>query len=151
MKRRFALSPLAALALPLGLPVLAAPQLPEVHVFKSPYCGCCGAWVDHLKSADFAVKVTDVDDTTAARKRLGMPDGFGNCHTATVGDYVLEGHVPAKEVRRMLAEKPMAVGLAVPGMPPGSPGMEVGARKDPYDVFLIAKGGQPVVYAHYPK
>lgn len=151
MKRRFALCALAALSVPLGLPVMAAPQLPQVHVFKSPYCGCCGAWVDHLEASGFTVKVTDVDDTTAARKRLGMPDNFGSCHTASVAGYVLEGHVPAEEVKRMLAEKPSAVGLAVPGMPPGSPGMEVGDRKDPYDVFLISKDGRAAVYAHYPK
>src|SRR5690606_24523074 len=132
--RRFALSALAALALPLAVPSMAAPGMPEVHVFKSPYCGCCGAWVDHLKAAGFAVKVTEVGDTTAARKRLGMPDKFGSCHTATVAGYVLEGHVPADEVKRMLAEKPKAVGLAVPGMPPSSPGMDVPGRTDPYDV-----------------
>ena len=130
---------------------MAATSFPEVHVFKSPYCGCCGAWVDHLKAAGFAVKVTEVGDTTAARKRLGMPDKFGSCHTATVAGYVLEGHVPADEVKRMLAEKPKAVGLAVPGMPPSSPGMDVPGRTDPYDVFLIAQNGQESVYAHYPK
>lgn len=90
-----------------------------------------------MKAAGFAVKVTEVDNTTAARKRLGMPDAFGSCHTATVDGYVLEGHVPAKEVKRLLVAKPAAVGLAVPGMPPGSPGMEAGTRQDPYKVFLI--------------
>jgi hypothetical protein len=151
MNRRFAMSALAAFSLPLAVPSMAAPGLPEVHVFKSPYCGCCGAWVDHLKAAGFAVKVTEVGDTTAARKRLGMPDKFGSCHTATVAGYVLEGHVPADEVKRLLAEKPKAVGLAVPGMPPSSPGMDVPGRADPYDVFLIAQNGQESVYAHYPK
>jgi len=151
MKRRsilsFALSP----ALLTVLPAFAATALPQVEVSKSPYCECCGAWVEHMKSAGFDVKVTLVHDTTAARKRLGMPDRFGSCHTATVGGYVLEGHVPAVEVKKLLASKPVAVGLAVPGMPPGSPGMEVGARQDPYKVLLIDKSGRETVFASYPK
>ena len=97
------------------------------------------------------MKVTLVNDTTAARQRLRMPDKFGSCHTATVSGYVLEGHVPAVEVKRLLALKPVAVGLAVPGMPPGSPGMEVGTRQDPYKVFLVDKRGNDTVFASYPK
>ena len=151
MRRRHILSMLAAGAAVATLPVIAAPTLPQVEVFKSPYCECCGAWVDHMKAAGFPVKVTLVDDTTAARKRLGMPDAFGSCHTATVASYVVEGHVPAGEVKRLLAAKPVAVGLAVPGMPPGSPGMEVGTRQDPYKVFLIDKSGHETVFASYPK
>jgi hypothetical protein len=138
----------------LALPLLAAPAraaLPQVRVFKSPYCECCGAWGEHLKAAGFEVKVTEVTDTTAARKRLAMPDKFGSCHTATVGNCVLEGHVPAEEVKRLLASSPRAVGLAVPAMPVGSPGMEMGSRKDPYDVFLVDPSGQGSVFAHYPK
>ena len=80
-----------------------------------------------------------------------MPDRFGSCHTAIVGGYVLEGHVPAIDVKRMLATMPSAIGLAVPGMPPGSPGMEVGSRKDPYQVLLVDRSGQPSVFATYPK
>ena len=140
-----ALAPLALLA------CVQSAAAATIEVVKSPYCGCCGAWVDHLKAAGFDVRVNEVDDTTAARRRLGMPDAFGSCHTATVGGYVLEGHVPAAEVKRLLAAKPKAIGLAVPGMPVGSPGMEVGARRDPYDVLLIARNGGSTVYAHYPK
>ncbi len=151
MKRRFVLTALAAVPLAAMMPDLMAKVLPEVQVFKSPYCGCCRAWVDHLRSAGFAVKVSDVEDTTAARKRLGMPDRFGSCHTATADGYVLEGHVPAAEVRRLLASRPQAMGLAVPGMPPGSPGMEVGSRQDPYQVLLIDRSGQARVFANYPK
>jgi hypothetical protein len=125
--------------------------LPQVEVFKNPSCGCCGAWADHMKAAGFPVKVTVVEDTGAVRQRLGMPDRFGSCHTATVSGYTLEGHVPAEEVKRLLALKPKAVGLAVPSMPPGSPGMEMGSRKDPYDVFLIDKRGHETVFASYPK
>jgi hypothetical protein len=131
--------------------MLAAPALPLLEVYKSPHCGCCGAWVDHMKAAGFPAKVHLVDDTTAARKRLGMPDRFGSCHTAVVGGYVVEGHVPAEEVKRLLALKPAAIGLAVPSMPPGSPGMEMGDRRDPYQVLLIDRNGRETVFASYPK
>jgi hypothetical protein len=151
MKRRHLLSALAAAVPAFSIPAFAAPTLPEVEVFRSPSCGCCGAWVEHIKAAGFSVKVTQVTDTTAARKRLGMPDTYGSCHTATVGGYLLEGHVPASEVKRLLAAKPNAVGLAVPGMPPSSPGMDVPGRKDRYDVLLVTKQGGHSVFASYPK
>ena len=151
MKRRTFLSAVAGLSAAASLPARAAAAWPAVDVFKSPTCGCCGAWVEHLKAAGFDVRVTEVDDTTAARKRLGMPDAFGSCHTATVGGYVLEGHVPAAEVKRLLGAKPQAIGLAVPGMPVGSPGMEVGSRRDPFDVLLVARTGRSTVYARYPQ
>lgn len=151
MKRRAILSLAVGAAALATIPAVAATALPRVEVFKSAYCACCGAWVDHMKAAGFAVKVTLVNDTTAARKRLGMPDKFAGCHTATVGGYVVEGHVPAVEVKKLLATKSAAVGLAVPGMPPGSPGMEVGTRRDPYTVFLIHQGGHETAFASYPK
>lgn len=151
MMRRHILSAAGAGLAVAVLPSLAANALPEVEVFKSPTCGCCGAWVDHLKAAGFPVKVTVVGDTTVTRKRYGLPDKFGSCHTGIVDGYVVEGHVPASEVKRLLATRPRAIGIAVPGMPPGSPGMEVGDRKDPYDVFLIDKSGRETVFAHYPK
>lgn len=151
MKRRHILSALNASVIAAAMPALARNQLPLVEVFKSPTCGCCGAWVDHLKSAGFPVKVVEVDDTTATRKRYGLPDKFGSCHTGIVNGYVVEGHVPAAEVKRLLTAKPAAIGLAVPGMPIGSPGMEQGGRKDPYDVFLIDKSGRETVFAHYQK
>ena len=150
MKRRTILAAAAGLSTLAVVPTRAASSGPPIDVFKSPSCGCCGAWVEHLKAAGFEVRVTDVDDTTAARKRLGMPDALGSCHTGTVGGYVLEGHVPAAEVKRLLAAKPKAVGLAVPGMPVGSPGMEVGTRRDPFDVLLVDRSGRSTVFAHYP-
>jgi hypothetical protein len=141
----------AALPAALAVPSFAASP-GSVHVFKNPDCGCCSEWVKHLEAARFAVKVTPVSDTGAMRKRLHMPDQFGSCHTATVDDYVLEGHVPAAEVRRLLSERPVAVGLAVPGMPVGSPGMEVpGAPAQPFDVLLVSRSGSASVYARYPK
>jgi hypothetical protein len=151
MKRRTFLSAVAGLSAVASVPARAATAWPAVDVFKSPTCGCCGAWVEHLKASGFDVRVTEVDDTAAARKRLGMPDAFGSCHTATVGGYVLEGHVPAAEVKRLLGAKPKAIGLAVPGMPVGSPGMEVGGRRDPFDVLLVERNGRSTVYARYPQ
>lgn len=151
MKRRHFLLTAAAVAAASTTPAFAADKLPLVQVYKSPTCGCCGAWVEHLRAAGFTVNVTEVDDTTATRKRYGFPDRFGSCHTAIVGGYIVEGHVPAAEVKRLLALKPAALGISVPGMPVGSPGMEVGHRQDPYDVYLIDKSGRESVFAHYPQ
>lgn len=132
-----------------ALPALAANTLPAVEVFKNPSCGCCGAWVDHLKAAGFDVKVTMVEDTAVARRKYGLADRFGSCHTAVVAGYVVEGHVPAHDVKKLLAMKPVAVGIAVPGMPVGSPGMEMGSRKDPYRVLLVDKQGRERVFSSY--
>lgn len=151
MKRRHFLLTAVAVAAASITPAFAADKLPLVQVYKSPTCGCCGAWVEHMRAAGFTVNVTEVDDTTATRKRYGFPDRFGSCHTAIVGGYVVEGHVPAAEVKRLLAVKPAALGISVPGMPVGSPGMEVGHRQDPYDVYLIDKSGREIVFAHYPQ
>ncbi|MDM0021229.1 DUF411 domain-containing protein [Variovorax saccharolyticus] len=148
MKRRTLLGMLASLPLVQSLPAHAATQ---VQVYKNPSCGCCGAWVDHLKAAGFAVRVTETDDAGSVRKRLGMPERLASCHTAVVEGYALEGHVPAADVKRLLALKPPAVGLAVPGMPVGSPGMEYGDRKDPYEVILVDRKGRDTVFARYPQ
>ena len=130
----------------------AAPtKQPDVHVWKSPTCGCCTAWVDHMRKAGFVVNITEVDDTGPTRKRLGMPAKLGSCHTALVGGYVLEGHVPADDVKRLLRNKTAGLGLSVPGMPVGSPGMEMGPRLDPYDVLLVQRDGSTSVFSHYPK
>lgn len=123
-----------------------------VEVWKSVTCGCCKDWVRHLEANGFAVRAHDVEEPALHRAKLGIPDHLGSCHTARVGGYALEGHVPAREIRRLLAERPDAVGLAVPAMPIGSPGMdgpEYGARKDPYDVLLVVRGAGPRVFASY--
>jgi hypothetical protein len=151
MKRRNLLSFVAAAAASMSLPALARTSLPQVDVYKNPDCGCCGAWVEHLKTAGFLVKVHETADTSAVRKKHGIPDEFGSCHTGVVAGYALEGHVPAQDVKRLLAQKPPAAGLSVPGMPVGSPGMEVGSRKDPFQVLLIDKAGRSSVFASYPK
>ncbi len=147
----------AASALPLaGLAGVAMAQqaptaLPVLQVWKDPNCGCCQDWVDYLKADGFVVQVFDTGNT-AVRRRLGLPDRFGSCHTGLIGGYVIEGHVNAREIRRLLAEKPQAIGLAVPGMPVGSPGMDgavYGDRRDPYDVVLVLKDGSSRVYQSY--
>ena len=153
MRRQVLVRSAGALAMSFlsGLPALAATPLPPVEVFKNPSCGCCGAWVDHLTQAGFQVKVTDVSDTAVIRKQHGLADKFGSCHTAIVAGYVIEGHVPAKDVKRLLASRITALGLAVPGMPVGSPGMESGKHQDAYQVLLIDKQGRDRVFASYPQ
>lgn len=150
MKRRLFLGSAGAFSALAVLPSLAAEPSKEVQVFKTPQCGCCGSWVGHMKAAGFTVKVAEVSNAAIERKRLGMPDRFGSCHTATVGGYVLEGHVPAADVKRLLAAKPRAIGLSVPGMPPSAPGMDVPGRKDPYQVLLVDAAGQSSLFARYP-
>ena len=125
---------------------------PSVEVWKDPNCGCCKDWVLYLEQNGFAVRVFDTGNTQA-RKRLGVPENLGSCHTALVGGYAIEGHVPAHDIARLLREKPQAIGLAVPGMPVGSPGMDGAVyqgRKDPYNVLLIGKSGAPTVFQSYP-
>lgn len=119
----------------------------EVTVWKTPSCGCCGAWVDHMRANGFRVTVHEAEDLRPIKQSRGVPDQLQSCHTAEVAGYTIEGHVPAVEVKRLLAEKPKARGLAVPGMPIGSPGMEQGDRKDPYDVVLFKRDGTRSVYA----
>ena len=118
----------------------------DLVVYKSPTCGCCGKWVKHMEDAGFSVDVENLRDLAPIKRELGVPGRMQSCHTAKVGDYIVEGHVPADLVKRMLDEKPDIKGLAVPGMPMGSPGME-GPRKDPYDVMAIGKDGRVQVFA----
>jgi hypothetical protein len=127
-------------------------QVTTVEVWKDPNCGCCHLWVEHLQTHGFKVNVRDVGNT-AARQRLGMPEKLGSCHTATVGGYVIEGHVPAADIRRLLKERPVALGLSVPGMPIGSPGMdgpEYKGRKDAFEVLLVQKDGSAKSFQAYP-
>jgi hypothetical protein len=152
MQRRFFAQALASLAgMSLLAPALVAQTRPQLEVWKDPNCGCCKDWVAHMQASGFDVKVHD-SGNSAARKRLGMPDKLGSCHTALVGGYAIEGHVPAREVQRLLKERPAALGLTVPGMPVGSPGMDgaiYGGRKDPYDVLLVSRSGASRVYQSY--
>lgn len=126
--------------------------MPLVEVWKDPNCGCCGDWVKHMEASGFKVKVNDTGNT-AMRAKLGIDNQYGSCHTALVGGYAIEGHVPAREIQRLLRERPQAIGLAVPGMPVGSPGMDgpvYGGRKDAYNVVLLVRGGGARVYQSYP-
>jgi hypothetical protein len=141
----------AALALPLAARAQNKPALPVLQVWKDPNCGCCQDWVVHLQANGFPVQVFD-SGNTAMRRRLQMPERYGSCHTGLIAGYVIEGHVPAREIRRLLAEKPAAIGLAVPGMPVGSPGMDApiyGGRQDPHDVLLVLRDGSSRVFQSY--
>ena len=124
---------------------------PLVEVWKSPSCGCCKDWIAHLEANGFATRTHDTGNT-AMRRRLGVPLALGSCHTALVAGYAIEGHVPAADIRRLLQLRPQAVGLAVPGMPIGSPGMDgpvYGGQRDRYDVLLVGRDGQHRVFATY--
>jgi len=127
----------------------AAPETPVIDVYKSPTCGCCNKWIDHLKANGFGVRSYDTDNVAQHKARLGVPPGYGSCHTAEVGGDVIEGHIPAREIKRLLKEKPRARGLVVPAMPVGSPGMEADGRKDPYKVFLVNRNGSTQTYVQY--
>jgi hypothetical protein len=124
--------------------------LPLVVVSKSPSCGCCGQWVEHMRAAGFTLEVHNMANMNPVKERVGVPPGKGSCHTAEVAGYFIEGHVPAEDVQRLLAERPAARGLAVPGMPMGSPGMPVApGHEQPYDVLLVAEDGSTSVYARH--
>jgi hypothetical protein len=128
---------------------VAAAEQPQLVVHKNASCGCCKVWVEHMRKHGFAANVNDVDNLSPIKERVGVPYGMGSCHTAEVGGYFIEGHVPAEQVLRLLKEKPKAKGLTVPGMPIGSPGMEQGDVKQPYVVHLVHPDGTTSVYAKY--
>ncbi|ASK36153.1 metal-binding protein [Alcanivorax sp. N3-2A] len=120
-----------------------------LEVYKSPYCGCCEKWVAHMREHGFDVNVHDTENLQAIKVRAGLQPGQGSCHTAFIDGYAIEGHVPAGDVKRLLKEKPDARGLTVPGMPAGSPGMEMGEQRDAYQVLLFGDQGSRV-FARYP-
>ena len=146
MKRRIFVQ--AILAGSLGVHLLAGAAAPVIEVYKSESCGCCEAWVEHLRANGFTVNAHNVANPSDYRAKFGMPNELGSCHTATAQGYAIEGHVPAADIKRLLTERPKAKGLAVPSMPMGSPGME-GHRSDPYDVLLVSESGKYSVYRHY--
>jgi len=132
-----------------GALALPAVKPTRMTVYKTPTCGCCKLWVDHARAAltGYEIKTLDMDDLTEVKTRLGVPSSLQSCHTAISGPYVFEGHVPADLIKQFLARRPKALGLAVPGMPMGSPGMDMGGRKQPYDVVVFDKAGKTRVYA----
>lgn len=140
----------AAPGTPVGSPAKRGALLPRVTVHKSPTCGCCARWVEHVRGAGFQVEVRDTDQLEAIKQRVGVPYAKGSCHTAEVGGYFVEGHVPVADIQRLLREKPRARGLTVPGMPLGSPGMEMpDGRTQPYVVELVKPDGTTAEYARH--
>jgi hypothetical protein len=128
----------------------AADKPVAITVYRSPTCGCCGKWIEHLKQNNFNVKDIVSDDMDAIKAKHGVPKEMASCHTAIVDGYVVEGHVPASDIMKLLKTKPKLTGLAVPGMVTGSPGMEMGGRVDPYDVISFDKENRFQVFNHYP-
>lgn len=150
-RRRISLA-LALLPAALAPALARAQRAAVVEVYKSPTCGCCNDWIRHLRASGFEVRATDVPDSRFMRAKFGMPARYASCHTAVVDGYVIEGHVPAREIQRLLRERPAALGLSVPDMPVGSPGMDgpqYGGQRDPYDVLLVRRDGGASVYASY--
>ena len=127
----------------------AAAAAQSIEVMKTPTCGCCVHWVDHLRAEGFEVIVTDLPDLTPVARSLFVPDDLRSCHTARIGGYAVEGHVPAADIRRLLAERPAAAGIAAPGMPIGSPGMEQGGSREPYQVILFTRDGRRSLFAQH--
>jgi hypothetical protein len=149
-RRSFIQAAAASAAGLLALPALAAASAADtpITVYKTPTCGCCKLWVEHLSKNGFAPKTHDLNDLSETKDTFGVPDALRSCHTAIVGRFVIEGHVPADLITKLIADKTTNIlGLAVPGMPAGSPGMEVPGRKDPYDVIAFTRDGKRTVYA----
>ncbi|MEM7545152.1 MAG: DUF411 domain-containing protein [Pseudomonadota bacterium] len=145
--RRAILAGLAAAV----LPSFAIAKSRNVQVWKTPTCGCCSAWIEHLRAAGFDVVATDVaqDALDRVKDRLGVPPALRSCHTARIGDYVVEGHVPAADIERLLNFAPEIVGIAVPGMPIGSPGMEMGDEIEPYATYAFDETGPTAIFARH--
>ncbi|MFB6097726.1 MAG: DUF411 domain-containing protein [Salinibacter sp.] len=127
----------------------ASADLPTVTVYKSPSCNCCAKWVEHMRAQGFSVDIESRFSLKSVKRRAGVPSSLAACHTAVVGNYVVEGHVPAQDVKRLLRKKPDVQGISVPGMPVGSPGMERGGRVEPYEVLAFTTAGDTRVFARY--
>jgi hypothetical protein len=144
MKTRFKIALAAGLML-----VGTAANAAALTVYKSASCGCCGKWVEHVQKHGFTVKVVNVDDVRAVKTKAGIPDKLASCHTSLVGGYVVEGHVPAADIKKLLAQKPKAKGIAVAGMPMGAPGMEHGDHREPFETVLIKADGSTATFARH--
>ncbi|MEM8809939.1 MAG: DUF411 domain-containing protein [Cyanobacteria bacterium P01_G01_bin.38] len=135
-----------------GMAVDTAKQIAMAHeltVFHSPTCGCCGLWIEHVQSAGFQIKDEITEDMDPIKQAYGVPANLASCHTASVDGYVIEGHIPAEDLQRLLIEKPAIAGIAVPGMPTGSPGMESGDYVEPYTVFSFTEDGAVATFAEH--
>ncbi|MBC8519966.1 MAG: DUF411 domain-containing protein [Gammaproteobacteria bacterium] len=133
----------------IGAGTETATAAPIVEVYKSPTCGCCKDWVTHMRENGFEVNVHNTNDVAPIKKEAGVPQRLSSCHTAMVDGYVIEGHVPADDVKRMLTERPAILGISAPGMPVGSPGMEMGDRKDPYSVVTFDNDGKVTLFSRH--
>ena len=153
MLTRRAILPIAAggVMLVTGISLCSAQtsEFPLIRAFRNPGCGCCEKWAEHLKAAGFEVTMADDVDLAGRRRSMGVPDGLAGCHLAEAGPYVIEGHVPAPDLIRLLKERPDALGLSVPGMPVGSPGMEVDGDSESYAVLLLSRDGSSSVYSQH--
>ena len=152
-KRSFRFFAVAVCAVALSVATAAAPSVtsvtkPTITVYKDPNCGCCKSWIEHLRKHGFTVNAKDTPDMNTIKATLGVPGALTSCHTAVVEGYLIEGHVPAADIDRLLASRPKVKGLAVPGMPMGSPGMEGGAKQH-YQVVTFDKVGKTAVYSSY--
>jgi hypothetical protein len=135
-----------------GLILLATASIAnaaQLTVHKSPYCGCCAKWIEHVEKHGFTVKVIESEQMGAVKKRLGVPDRLASCHTTEIGGYFIEGHVPAADIKRLLKEKPKAAGISVPGMPMGAPGMDESGQSQPYATVLVGRDGKTSIYARH--
>ena len=149
LDRRLVLGIISTLAVTTWTGIARAVSSPAIIAYRNPGCGCCEKWAEQLKAAGFDVSMQDDPDLSARRAAAGVPDDLAGCHTALMGDYVIEGHVPLAEIQRLLTENPLIKGIAVPGMPTGSPGMEMGESRDAYDVVAFAADGSRSVFAKY--
>lgn len=149
--RRTLLLATTSLAGLFALPLRAETDV-AIHVVKDPGCPCCNAWIGHLRDAGFAVSFEErsIEELAAFKRERGIPEDLASCHTGTAGEYTIEGHVPAADIRRLLAERPDAVGLTVPGMPYGSPGMGPETEREAYEVIMIRRDGSSEVFTSYP-
>ncbi|HZV85329.1 MAG TPA: DUF411 domain-containing protein [Brevundimonas sp.] len=148
LSRRLVLASGAAAAF--GGPALARTRPTRtLAVYKSPTCACCDGWVAHMRQAGFTTTVHVTSDLRAFRLARGLPDTLASCHTGVIGGYLVEGHVPAADVVRLLAQRPQAIGITVPGMPMGSPGMEAGGRREPFDTLLVLRSGATRVFTRH--
>lgn len=146
-RRSFLLSAAALVVARRALPAAVASPPSVLTVYKDPNCGCCQKWVEHMSKAGFVLQIRDVKNMDEVKKMMNVPTELQSCHTGIIDKYVIEGHVPADVVKKFLAEKPAMLGIAVGGMPVGSPGMEMGSRVDHYDVVAFDRAGKTKVYA----
>ena len=134
------------------VPVTACAKIAKgatLNVYRSPYCGCCRDWVRHARESGFSIAEREMEDVTPVARKLGVPDALRSCHTAEIAGYFVEGHVPPTDIKKLLQDRPNARGISVPGMPVGSPGMDQGTQRQPFDTLLVLKSGKTTIFARH--